>query len=86
MVFGAVLLATEGLKVSGVEVAATPSTRGPVAAQGRLVAEGRFVDALRLARRLASSSSGVLLERVTLRDAREGVRLEAEAFILKEVP
>jgi hypothetical protein len=81
---GAVLTATDGLGVSGVEVTTTANARGAIAAQGRLVAHGRFAEALRLTRRLASSSSGVLLERVTLGEVRGRVRVEAEAFILKE--
>ena len=83
---GAVLAATDGLAVSGVEIAMTSNARGLVAAHGRLVAEGPYVDVLRLARRLASASSGVLLERVSLGDARGRVRIEADAFIMKEAP
>lgn len=83
---GAVLTATDGLAVTGVEVTASAAARGVVAAQGHLAAEGDFVEALRLTRRLASSASGVLLERVTLREVRGQVRVQAEAFILKEAP
>jgi type II secretory pathway component PulL len=82
----AVLAATDGLEVTGVEVTTVAAARGAVAAQGRLAVEGDFVEVLRLTRRLASSASGVLLERVTLGEARGRVRLEAEAFILKETP
>lgn len=83
---GGVLAATDGLEVTGVEVTTSVAARGAVAVQGRLAAEGDFVEVLRLARRLASSSSGVLLEGVTLGEVRGRVRLEAEAFILKETP
>ena len=80
----AALEATEGLRLSGITVSASANATGTVAARGRLVAEGRFVDALRLARRLAAPSSGLLLEQITLGQARDAVRLEATAFILRE--
>ena len=83
---GAVLAATDGLAVTGVEVTTNVPGRGAIAAQGRLAAEGDFFETLRLPRRLASSSSGVRLERVTLGEVRGRVRVEAEAFILKEAP
>lgn len=81
-----VLATTDGLAVSGVEISTSSNPRGAMAAHGRLVAEGPFVEVLRLTRRLASPSSGVLLQRVTLGEVRGGVRVEAEAFILKEAP
>lgn len=82
----AFLRATDGLAVSGVEVRVSPVPRGAIAARGLLAAEGRFTDVLRLARRLADPSSGLLLDRVNLVEARSDVRLVAEAFILKEAP
>jgi hypothetical protein len=80
----AVLRATEGLAVSQVEVSVSAASRGPVAARGRFAAQGHFTEVLRLARRLADSSSGLLLGRVSLGEARGAVRIEAETFILKE--
>lgn len=80
----AFLEAAEGLKVSGVEVRVNPLSRGAMAATGILAAEGSFTEVLRLARRLADPSSGLLLDRVSLGTRLDNVRLEAEAFILKE--
>jgi hypothetical protein len=82
----AVLRATDGLPVSGVEIRVSGTTRGAIAARGRFAAVGGFTDVLRLARRIASSSSGLLLERVSFGEVRGAVRIEAEAFILKEEP
>jgi hypothetical protein len=82
----AVLRATHGLPVSSVEISVSGTARGAIAARGRFAAVGDFVDVLRLARRIASSSSGLLLERVSFGEVRGAVRLEAEAFILKEEP
>ena len=82
----AALQATSGLPLSGVTVSTSVNPHGAIAARGQLVAEGGFVDTLRLARRLAVPSSGLLLERVSLGQARGGVRLEATAFILREAP
>ncbi len=82
----AFLRATDGLEVTGVEIRVSPVGRGSTAASGRFAAEGRFVDVLRLARRLARPSSGLLLDRVSLGEVRSDVRLEAQAFILKEAP
>lgn len=82
----AALEATSGLPVSGVAVSTSLSPRGAVAARGQLVVEGRFADALRLTRRLASPSSGLLLERMVLGQAGGAVRVEASAFILREAP
>ncbi len=83
----ATLEATDGLPVSGVSVSTRVSPRGAIAAQGQVVAEGRFVDALRLTRRLAAPSSGLLLQRVRLGGEAGGVvRVEASAFILREAP
>jgi hypothetical protein len=82
----AALQATDGLPLSGIAVSTATTTGSAVAARGRLVAEGPFVETLRLARRLAVPSSGLLLERVSLGQGRGGVRLEASAFILREAP
>jgi hypothetical protein len=82
----AALDALEGLSVSGVQISTVPAEQGAIAARGRLVAEAEFVEALRLARRLASPSSGLLLSRVGLQDTRDGIRLEAETFILRDTP
>jgi hypothetical protein len=71
--------------VSGVSVSSTASEQGAIAARGQLVAEGGFVDALRLTRRLAAPSSGLLLQRVSLGVAGRAVRVEANTFILREV-
>lgn len=81
----AALRATEGLEMSGVTVSSTASAQGAIAARGQLVAEGGFVDALRLTRRLAAPSSGLLLQRVRLGVAGGAVRVEANTFILREV-
>lgn len=81
----AALQATKGLQVSGVSVSSTASEQGAIAARGQLVAEGGFVDALRLTRRLAAPSSGLLLQRVSLGVAGRAVRVEANTFILREV-
>jgi len=80
----AALRATEGVALSGVEIAARASGAGPVAAEGRLKLEGRLADALRVARRLAAPSSGLLLESVSVAAVRDEVRLEARTFILRE--
>ena len=80
----AVLRATEGLAVSGVEVSVSVAPRGAVAARGRFAAQGHFTEVLRLARRLADSSSGLLLGGVSFTEARGAVRIEAETFILRE--
>ena len=80
----AFLRATEGLDLTGVEIGVSPVSRGTMAARGLFAAEGPYVDVLRLARRLAKPSSGLLLERVSLGEARSAVRLDAEAFILQE--
>lgn len=82
----AALDALKGLPVSGVEISTSPVAQGAVAARGRLVARADFVDTLRLARRLASPSSGLLLSRVTFVEIRDAVRIEAETFILREAP
>jgi hypothetical protein len=82
----ATLQATDGLPVSGVSVSTRVNPRGAIAARGQVVAEGTFVDALRLTRRLAAPSSGLLLERVSLGEAGGTVRVEASAFILREAP
>jgi hypothetical protein len=82
----ATLHAIEGLSVSGVQISTSPADQGAIAARGHLVAQAEFVEALRLARRLASPSSGLLLSGVSLRQDRDGIRLEAETFILRETP
>lgn len=82
----AFLRAADGLAVSGVEVRVSPVGRGAAAARGLFAVEGSFVDVLRLARRLAEPASGLLLERVRLAASGTSVRLDAEAFILKETP
>ncbi len=82
----AVLRATDGLAVSGVEVGVSVTSQGAIAARGRFAAEGQFTEVLRLARRLADSSSGLLLGRVSLGAARGAVRIEADTFILREGP
>jgi hypothetical protein len=78
------LQATEGLPVSAVEVSTRLETRGMVAARARILAEGRFVDALRFTRRLAAPSSGLLLQSVKLAETGDRVRVEASVFILRE--
>jgi hypothetical protein len=80
----AVLRATDGLAVSGVEVSVSVTPRSAIAARGRFAAEGQFTEVLRLARKLADSSSGLLLGRVSLSEARGAVRIEADTFILRE--
>jgi hypothetical protein len=82
----AALEALEGLRVSGVEISTSPAAQGALAARGRLVARADFAEALRLARRLASPSSGLLLSGVTFFETRDAVRIEAETFILRESP
>jgi hypothetical protein len=78
------LRATEGLALESVRIGSEPRGGAGIAARGRLVAQGRQADVLRAAGRLADASSGVLLERVTLVQARAGaVRLEAEAFSVR---
>jgi len=80
----AALQATDGIAVSGVEIGATANPRGAVAARCRVKVRGRLADVLRVARRLARPSSGLLLDGVTLAASRGDVTLEAETFILKE--
>lgn len=81
------LQATEGLPLEAVHIGAEAGRRGAVAARGRLVAEGRQADVLRAAGRLADPSSGVLLERVALAEARGGaVQIEVGAFSVRDEP
>jgi hypothetical protein len=80
----AVIEATNGLTMNAVSVSTRTSARGAVAARGQVAAEGRFVDALRLTRRLSAPSSGLLLERVSLAEVGAEVRVEASAFILRK--
>jgi hypothetical protein len=79
----AVLRAADGLAVSGIEVDAKAVPSSAVAARGRFAAQGSFTEVLRLARRLADPSSGLLLERVSMGAARGSIRIEADTFILK---
>jgi hypothetical protein len=76
------LRATEGLPVESVQISAVPGERGAVAARGRLAAEGRLDDVLRVTTRLVSS--GLLFERVGLAEAHGRVRLEVEGFSVRE--
>jgi hypothetical protein len=79
------LQAVEGLPLGAVRIGAEPGRGSAIAARGRLAAEGRQGDVLRAAARLAEPSSGVLLERVSLVEARGGaVRLEVEAYSVRE--
>jgi hypothetical protein len=80
----AALRATDGLAVSGIEVNVSVAPSSAIAARGRFAAQGPFTDVLRLARRLADPSSGLLLERVSLGTARGSIRIEADTFILRE--
>lgn len=82
----AALRATDGVSVSDVEIAASANPRGAAAGQCRVKVRGRQADVLRVARRLARPSSGMLLSGVTLTAAGGDVALEAEAFILRENP
>jgi hypothetical protein len=82
----AALRATDGVSVSEVEIAPAASPHGAVAARCRVKVRGRQADVLRVARRLARPSSGLLLDGVTLAASREDVVLEAEVFILRENP
>jgi hypothetical protein len=79
----ALLRATDGVAVGGVQIAAGSGGSGAIAAHGRLAATGRLADVLIVAGRLVRPSSGVLLERVRLAEAGANsgkVRLEVEAF------
>jgi hypothetical protein len=55
-----------------------------VEAHGRLAAEGRLGDVLRLTTRLASPSSGLAVERVGLAESHERVRLEVEGVGVRD--
>ncbi len=75
------LRATAGLDLQAVRIEVTPGRRGPAAARGRLVAEGRQADLLRAAGRLAEPSSGVQIERVALAQVwGTGIRLQVETY------
>jgi hypothetical protein len=79
----ALLAATRGLPVEGVQIAASPS-EGRVAARGRLSAEGSMATVVRLAERLAAVESGVLVDRVELAVARRAggeIRLDADVLL-----
>jgi hypothetical protein len=81
------LEATRGLDLGSVQIGAQAGRRGTVAARGRLTVEGGQADLLRSAERLADPASGVLLDRVSLRPARDGaLRMELEAFSLRGEP
>jgi len=80
----AALRATSGTGIDGVEIAANPEASGIVAARCRLGVRGRFVNVLRVGRRLADPTSGLLLKSVALSSSGDDVRLEAEGFILRE--
>jgi hypothetical protein len=81
------LRSTEGLSLGAVRIGVEPGRGSAVAARGTLAAEGSQADVLRAAGRLADPSSGVLLARVTLVQARGGaVRLEADAFSVRGEP
>ena len=81
------LRATERLPLGGVQIAVEWGGRGDVAARGRLTAEGTQADLLRAAERLADPASGLLVEQVELRTARDrGLRLEVDAFSLRAAP
>ena len=54
------------------------------AAHGQVSAEGRFPDLLLLAERLGKDPAGFVLARVSLARSRDGARLEAEGFTLRE--
>jgi len=73
------LLATSGLEIGDVQIAAQLERRGTAAARGRLAGTGRQADVLRVAGRLAQPGSGAVLERLELSLRPDGVRLEAEA-------
>jgi hypothetical protein len=78
------LEAVEGLPLRAVRISVEAGRRGPVAARGRVSAEGEQVDLLRAAGKLAEASSGVLLENVRFAHAPgDDLRLEIEAFSLK---
>jgi hypothetical protein len=74
------LAAAGGLPVGAVQLAASMG-QGHVAARGRLSAVGRTTAVLRLAERLASSGSGLVLERVELTayaDEASGIRVDVD--------
>jgi hypothetical protein len=78
--------ATEGLALGSLRIEAEAGRRGGVAARGRLAAEGRQADLLHAAGRLAEPSSGVVVERLRLAEARAGaVRLELEAISVRAI-
>jgi hypothetical protein len=80
------LRATGGLPV-GVLRISVQAGRGTAAARGQLVAEGRQVDLLRVAGKLAEPPSGLLLERVQLGPAGEGrLQLQVDAFSVRAGP
>jgi hypothetical protein len=82
----AVLAALDGLPVTDVEIATTPADHGVVGARCRAAARGRLPDLLRVTRRLAAPTSGILLERVSLGAGREGVDLEVWTEMLRQSP
>ena len=78
------LRAAEGVPVRGVHIAVTGAEKPPRAAHGQVSAEGRFPDLLLLAERLGKDPAGFVLARVSLARSRDGARLEAEGFTLRE--
>jgi hypothetical protein len=79
----AMLDATRGLAIGQVQIAALPERQGALAARGRLAGTGSQAELLRVAGRLASPASGVLLQRLELAQTTGGVRLEAEAVSVR---
>jgi hypothetical protein len=78
------LRATAGLPVEAVQISVAAGERGAFGTRGRLAAEGRLGDVLRLTTRLTSPSSGLLVERVGLAEAQGRVRVEVEGLGLEE--
>lgn len=78
------LRATDALPVEAVQIGASASERGAVAARGHLVARGRLADLLRLTTRLTAPSSGLLVERATLAESGGRVRLEVDGFSVRD--
>jgi hypothetical protein len=78
------IAATRGLPLGGVEVATRPGRRGRVAARGRLSGAGSQADLLRAANRLAEPASGAVLEKVSFVLGPTGLRLDADAFSVRE--
>lgn len=76
--------ATHGLALESLRIGVEAGQRGASAARGTLAAVGRQADLLRVAGRLASPSSGVVVEQVRLAESRDGaLRLELETFSVR---